>query len=311
MSELNYVFFGTSRFASIILSKLLQANLKPALVITVAGKPTGRSQNIKSSAVLELAQKHKLAIKEVINLKKDELISELKALNCSVGVLAALGKIVPLDLLNSFPKGIVNVHPSLLPKYRGPSPIQTALLKGDQETGITLMMLDKEVDHGPIIDQQTVSINNNETNIELEQRLAELSGNLLIKALPDYIAGKIEPKEQDHSQASFCAMIQRDDGKVNWSKSAKKIYNQWRSFTPWPGIFTTWQGKRLKLIKINLTNNQSSEPGLVIVDNNSLQIGCADYFLQITELQLEGGKQLAAGDFLKGHANINKSQLPS
>ncbi len=280
----------------------------PKLIVTVKGKPTGRSQQIKKSILFDWSQKNNLPIKEIDNLKEPSLIKEIAGLKCQLGILAALGKIVPSTLINSFPYGIINIHPSYLPKLRGPSPIQYALLAGFKKTGVTIMKLDEELDHGPILTQTEVDILPDELYPDLEHKLANLGADLLVKALPEYLARKFELIAQNHEQATFTKKISREHGRINWQNQALNIYNQWRAFWPWPGIFTNWQGQNLKLITIKVINLPSITPGLVRFDNN-LYIDAKNFSLLISQLQLAGGKELAAKDFIRGHQNFINSKL--
>ena len=299
-----FVFFGGADFSTEVLQYLLEAGWIPSLVITNKPQPVGRRQILTPSPVFDLAKQRQLPILEVAGLKGGEIVNQIQSTKSPLGILVALGMIVPQNLINVFSDGIVNIHPSLLPKWRGPSPIQYSLLNGDNETGVSLMLLDKEIDHGPILTREKVNIKPDDTFPDLSITLSNLGAKLLIEKVPDYVSGKLKATNQDHSMMTFCKMIKREDGLVDWHKKASQIYNQWRAFTPWPGIFTTWQGKRLKLIKINLTNVKASTPGLVLEQDGQLLINCADFCLRIDELQLEGGKALFAANFLKGHLRL-------
>ncbi|KKU39545.1 MAG: Methionyl-tRNA formyltransferase [Parcubacteria group bacterium GW2011_GWA2_46_39] len=194
-------------------------------------------------------------------------------------------------------------------KWRGPSPIQYSLLNGDDETGVSLMLLDAEIDHGPVVAQEKVLIEPDETYLELAKRLGEMGAKLLVDKVPDYLSGVIKPQTQDHSQATFCKIIKREDGKIDWSRPAREIYNQWRAFTPWPGIYTVWNNKRLKLLEVAPAEIKSSKPRLVTIDGKRLVIGCGQGCIEVNILQLEGAKPLSAADFVKGHRDLNNARL--
>ncbi|MFH1111706.1 MAG: methionyl-tRNA formyltransferase [Patescibacteria group bacterium] len=308
MYKFDYVFFGTSNFAGIILDQLLRTGLKPKLTITVQGKPAGRRQEIKKSPVFQLTDKLQLPTIEAASLKTPELVEKINELNCPVGILAAMGKIVPITLINGFARGIVNIHPSLLPKFRGPSPIQYALLNNEQTTGVTLIKLDQELDHGQIIFQQAVTIHPNETLVDLESRLAQISADLLIKTMPDYLVGKTQLVEQNHQQATYSKMIIRDDGKIDWNISAQEIYNQWRAFTPWPGLWTLWQGQRLKLIDLRISDIKV-KPSFIELSNNRVLVGTGTNSLELIKLQLAGRQEILATEFIKGRKNFINTKL--
>lgn len=304
-----FVFFGGADWSARILQQLITADWLPSLVITNQPHPEGRKQKMTQSAVFEVAKKFRLPAWEVKNLKDRNIQTKIYDLKPTIGILVALGMIVPSALIESFPKGIVNVHPSLLPKWRGPSPMQYSLLNGDTETAVSLMLLDKEIDHGPVLAQQKVNIELQETYAELSVRLSDIGSQLLLNKIPMYLSNTLIPITQNHSQATFCKMIKREHGQIDWQKKARQTYNQWRAFTPWPGIYTTWNGQRLKLIKISTTESKSTKSGLVTVDGDRLLVGCADNSIEVLELQLAGGKALLAKDFLRGHGDIAKSQL--
>ncbi|MEK7496280.1 MAG: methionyl-tRNA formyltransferase, partial [Patescibacteria group bacterium] len=205
---------------------------------------------------------------------------------------------------------IVNVHPSLLPLYRGPSPIQSAILNGDTTTGVSLILLDAEVDHGPILVQTEQIINLEDDAVSLSNKLAEQSVKMLVESLPKYLSGELKPIPQNHSAATFTKIINKADGQADFiNKTAEELNNQRRAFTPWPGLWTMWQGKRLKLLSTVPHNAVTTKPGLVTLVEDSLVIGTKSGALQINELQLEGGKPLKTKDFLLGHKSFINSLL--
>ena len=304
-----FVFFGGADFSTEVLQYLLEAGWIPSLVITNKPQPVGRRQILTPSPVFDLAKQRQLPILEVAGLKGGKIVNQIQSTKSPLGILVALGMIVPQNLINVFSDGIVNIHPSLLPKWRGPSPIQYSLLNGDDETGVSLMLLDAEIDHGPVVAQKKVLIEPDETYLELAKRLGEMGAKLLVDKVPDYLSGVIKPQTQDHSQATFCKMIKREDGKIDWSRPAREIYNQWRAFTPWPGIYTVWNNKRLKLLEVAPAEIKSSKPRLVTIDGKRLVIGCGQGCIEVNILQLEGAKPLSAADFVKGHRDLNNARL--
>ena len=223
------------------------------------------------------------------NLKDEEVFEQFKSLNSDICVVAAYGKIIPKRYLETPKYGFINVHPSLLPKYRGPSPVQTAILNGDAETGVSIMVVDEEVDHGPVIASQKFSILNFQfsNHDELARGLFELGSKLLIEVLPKYISGEIKPEPQDHSQATFTRMFTREDGRIDWSKSVREIYNLIRALNPEPGAWTTWKDKIINIKKAEL----------------------ADGELKIQTIQMEGKKETMLKEFLNGHPNFDVTKL--
>ena len=209
-----------------------------------------------------------------------------------LGVVASYGKIIPKKVIQSFPHGILNVHPSLLPKYRGPSPIQTAILNGDAETGVTIMKMDEQIDHGPILVQKKVPMTSYFAYGKLEVILAEAGAELLTKIIPDYIAGKIELKPQDHSRATYTKMLTRDDGKVDLEKDApEQIYNKFRAYEGWPGVFMYHVSRNTKQkIRVKILNCK-------LIDGK----------LEITQVQPEGRKIMSLKEFENGHGKLQNS----
>lgn len=307
-----FVYYGTSDFAATILKGLLDAGLTPSLVVSTAGKPAGRGLKTVPTPVASLAAERSLELLETNTLKAAEVQARLTQAATSYAVLAAFGKIVPQVVLDLYPKGIINVHPSLLPHYRGPAPMQYALRDGLTKTGVSLILLDAEVDHGPLLAQAPVSLEPTYDAPALSAALAQTSIKLLLKTIPAYLHGTVQPVAQDHTKATFTTMVTRTDGEANFTKTADELNNQRRAFTPWPGLWTTWHGKRLKLIATHIGTTSASNPvGTVNVVNDQLHITCGQGSLAITTVQLEGGKSLPAPAFLRGHSDFVGTRLPS
>ena len=304
--KISIVFFGTHYFAKEILQSLIEAkDISVDLVITKPDRKVGRKQKVQKTPVKRLAQKHKLAIDQPKNLKN----YELKPGTTDVGVTAQYGKIIPKHILNSPKNGIINVHTSLLPKYRGASPIQTALLNRESKTGVTIMKMDEGMDTGPILLQKTIEIAATDTYNNLSKKLAELGSSALLDAIPKYISGEIKPRPQDDTKATITEKITRERGEIDWNKSAEDIYNKYRAFTPWPGIWTTWNGKRLKLKQI-IKADKDIEPGKAQIKNGSLYIGTKSNSIEVTKIQLEGKQEMEIQDFINGYGDrINNTHL--
>jgi len=269
MENYKIVFIGTPKFGAVILEKLIK-HYKPVLVITNPDKPKGRNNIITPSPVKELALKHNIPVQHNFN-----------DINCDLIITAAYGKIIPEKIIDTPKYGSINVHPSLLPKYRGVSPIQTAILNGEKQTGVTIMLMDKEIDHGPILAQLKHKIADYPT---LEKELAKKGADLLIEVIPKYIKGKIKPQEQDHTKATFTKIIKKGDGKIDWNKSPQEIERQVKAFNPWPGTFTfdKKSGKRVKILEVEISNNE----------------------LLIKKVQPEGKKPMDYNDYLKGNDKL-------
>ena len=300
------IFFGTHEFATTILQGLIDSPLVDVeLVITQPDKPVGRKQELQPSPVKILAEKNNIKIQQPESLKTFDFTT-LQTFD--LAVVAQYGLIIPAELLDKPKYGFVNVHTSLLPKYRGASPIQSALINGETETGVTIMKMDKGMDTGSIILQKTLKIDENDTYTTLDKKLAEISILALLEAIPDYISGTLQPQKQNNSQATVCKLLTREDGKINWDKTTAEIYNLYRGLTPWPGIWTIWDNKRLKLLEV-IPGNEQLKSGEVKIQDDKLYIGTSDSSIEILELQLEGKQKMDTKSFVNGYKEINDTIL--
>jgi len=291
------VFFGTHDFAATILAGLLtDENISVELVFTQPDRKVGRKQEVEESPVKKLSLKHNLNIAQPESLKDYKLPTS----DFELAVVAQYGLIIPKSIIEAFPKGMINVHGSILPKYRGASPIQAALTAGETTTGITIMIMDDKVDHGPVLSQTSLPISPDDTFTTLSQKMALEGSKLLLDTLHKYIGGEITPQVQEHEQATFTKLISKDDGRVDFSKSAESIYNLYRGFTPWPGIWSMWNDKRLKLLKI-IKVEKTLPPGEVLLENKRIFIGCGQNSIEVLELQLEGKGAMSAEVFANGN----------
>ncbi|HRY52786.1 MAG TPA: methionyl-tRNA formyltransferase [Candidatus Portnoybacteria bacterium] len=297
------IFLGTPEFALPILEKLINSEYKPAAVFCAPDKPVGRQQTLTPPPVKVLAQKYGLLVYQPAN--KKELTEQIAELKPGLILSAAYGIIVPQEVLDAPKFSCLNIHPSLLPKYRGASPIQTAILNGDTESGTTIFKMDAKMDTGTIIAKETFPLSSQKlTTPELSKKLAELSAGLLLNILPDWLAGKIKPEVQNEALASYSRIIAKEDGQINWQKTAKEIEQQIRAFFPWPGSFSGQP--KIKILEAEASekkyNKQIGE--VFLTETNALAIQAGSGALIVKKLQAEGGKALLAEDFLRGHANI-------
>ncbi len=303
-TQLKTVFFGTHQFAVSILQSLINnPQISLELVITQPDKPVGRKKVLTPSPVKVLAEQHGIPVETPKGLKKYQLPEEL-----DLGITAQYGLMIREHILDAPRHGILNVHTSLLPKYRGASPIQTALMHGETVTGVTIMKMDIGMDTGPILLQKQLDILPDETYLELDARLAEIGAAALAEAIPGYTDGTLQPQAQDDSLATPCSLLSREDGKVDWNSSANEIYNRYRGLTPWPGIWTTWNDTTLKLLSVK-PSNASLKPGEVAWQDKQLLIGCGDGSLEILELQLAGSKAMDAASFVNGNNDFTHEIL--
>jgi len=294
---------GTPGFAVPSLRALLDAGAPILLVVTQPDRPKGRGRRVAAPPVKQLAQERGLEVYQPEKVKSAEAVERITARGPSCLVVVAYGQLLSAEILEIPPLGAVNVHASLLPKYRGPAPIHWALIQGEMETGVTTMFMDAGMDTGDILLQRKAVIQPEETAGSLHDRLAEEGARVLVETLDLLKRGSLEPKIQDSSQATYAPMLAKEDGKVDWHEEAKRICCRIRGLDPWPGSFTSWQGKRLKLFGCRaLSISTQAEPGTVIAAaEDGLQVAAGEGAVLIETVQLEGGRPLAVTDFLRGH----------
>jgi methionyl-tRNA formyltransferase len=303
------VFFGTPEFSEKFLSALIaDRDFSVVAVVCQPDAPVGRKKILTPPATKLLATEHGIPVLQPEKLKDQNVIDQLAALQADLFIVVAYGRIIPESILKLARLGTVNVHPSLLPKYRGPSPIQSAIVSGETETGVSIMLLDEQMDHGPILAQKKIDISGGETPETLREKAVAVATPVLIESLKKFAAGELIPKPQDDSQATICRLLTREDGRIDWSGTGSQIDAQIRGLTPWPGTWTTWNAVQLKIIKAQ-PSTESLPAGQVAILNHRLLIGTSTTALEILELQLEGAKALSAHDFLLGHREINHATL--
>lgn len=311
---MNIIFFGTSEFAVPALEALIAAGFKPIAVVTLPDRPRGRGLAVLPSPVKVVAEKHRIPILQPEKLSDPEFLKSYSETAWDAGVVAAYGKLIPQAVIDVPKKGFLNIHPSLLPELRGPSPIQYAILEDKETTGVTVMLVDAEMDHGPILLQEAAAIDPSDTAASLEGRLAQKGAELLIKALPQWLEGTLAAKEQDHSKATFSKKIPKERGHIRWTEPARSINRAIRAFRPWPGTFTfaARDGKqfRLNILEaVPFEHAPAKPPGLVERTKDGMIVWCADGYLRIARIQPEGKRAMAGEDFLRGYAAIIGSLL--
>ncbi len=296
--EPKIIFFGTPEFGSIILEKLAKNSYKPTLVVTTPDKPVGRKQIFTSSPVKLIAKKYNIPVEQPKNIENLKLIT--KSWKPDLIIVAAYSKIFPEKILKIPKYGCLNVHPSLLPKYRGPSPIQSTILNGDKKTGVTIILMDKKIDHGPIIANHELKIKEYEYSYEeLEKKLADLGGELLLETIPKWINNKINPQPQDEEKVSYTKIIKKENGKIDWLKSADEIERKIKAFTPWPGAYTFFKSKNGKTINLKILEADIAKKEIP----EKLSIECGKNYLIIKKLQPAGKKPMSGKDFKHGYGN--------
>jgi len=305
------VFFGTPKFPIAPLQALVESKLvQIEAVVTNPDKPKGRGRKMHAPPLKEEALKLGLTVLQPYSLRTDEkFLQQIKDIGADLFILSAYAKIIPKEYISIPPLGTINIHPSLLPKYRGPSPIQEAILNGEKKTGVTLIVMDEQFDHGPMLIQKELEIRERETYNELHDRLAELSAKILIDILPDYIDGKVKPVEQDHSKATYTKIFTRKDGEIDWKESADKIDRQIRALGHEPGMHTFYEGRTVKMLKIHKAEPDKrdfkKEPGTVVSDNREFFVQTGEGSLKLLEMQIAGKGRVTPQEFANGHPDFD------
>lgn len=281
------IFFGTPDFTVPVLQTLVDCGYQVSAVITQPDSEVGRKKALNPPPVKQAAEQLGIKVFQPTSLKDDAFFETFKSLEVGLVIVAGYGRIIPEKYLSIPRYGFLCVHPSLLPKYRGPSPIQTAILNGDKETGVSVMLIDKEMDHGPVLSIEKCELEPTATLQDAEKKLWGLGAQLLIKAIPPYIDGSLKPQEQNHNQATFTKLLTREDGRIDWSKPAQYTYNQIRALNPNPGTWTIWNGKIINIKKAEFYDDK----------------------IHIKTIQMEGKKDISFEEFLRGHSGFDISHL--
>ncbi|MDZ7798347.1 MAG: methionyl-tRNA formyltransferase [Patescibacteria group bacterium] len=300
------VFFGTPEFAVPSLKSLIRNNYQVIACVTRPDKPRGRHLKFRFSPVKKLAQKHNLKILQPTKINSPDFLKELKEIKPALFVVVAFGKILPKKIIDLPMFGTLNLHASLLPRYRGASPIHYALLNGDKKTGVTIMKMDEHMDTGPVVSQLEIDIQKKDNLSTLHDKLAQEGAQLLVNTLPDYFSYNINLKKQDESQATYTKVLKKEDGRINWSKSAKKIESKVRAFNPWPGAFTYYQNNLIKIKEGQTTGQASSKkPGYLFYKKNKILVTTDTNLFEIKKIQLAGKKALTASEFINGQKEFD------
>jgi len=304
MTPYRIIFAGTPDFAVPSLSTLHESDHEIIMVITQPDRPKGRGKKLKASPVKEKALALGLNIMQPTSINSPESIAQVQQLEPDILVVVAYGQLLKKPLLESPLQGVLNVHPSILPKYRGPAPIQWAILDGCHQTGISIIQLDEGLDTGDVLQLEKVSIHPKETAGMLHDRLARMGGDLLVDTINKMIRKDITPIPQDHSQATYARMLTKKDGLIQWDQSAQEIINFIRGMNPWPGAYTFIKNKRLKIFQAERVDNitEKHPPGTVLdAFPDEMWIATKAGGLSILEVQGESGKRMAIADYLRGN----------
>jgi len=303
MNALSVIFFGTSEFAVPSL-KALQEDERFIVkaIVTQPDRPVGRKQETRKSAVKLAAESFGIQILQFDSVKTPETVEILKDFNADTFVVASFGQIIPQTVLDIPKHGSINVHGSILPKYRGASPVAGAITAGEKETGVTIMLMDAKMDHGPVLTIAKEEIRNDDTTETLSLRLAKLGAEILPETIWNYVNDDLKPEKQNHDEASFVKILSRESGRIDWHKTAEEIERMVRAFAPWPGTFFELDGKRVKILKAGMGPETQKEPGTRFIHEGMPVVACGSgSSLFLKEAQMEGKRAMNGSDFLRGN----------
>ena len=305
--NISLIFWGTPEFALPSL-KVLQGgdNFELMAVFTQPDQKVGRHQEFEASAVKKWALERNISVFQ----EKTEFERVLTEMKPDLSVVVAYGGLIPGELLEIPGFKTINLHPSLLPKYRGAAPFQTALLNGDAETGVTVMKLTEKLDAGPVFGQREFTISEDMLAPDLELKLAELGAELLVEVIPAIVKENLSPTPQDEKQVTFCSKITREDGEIDWKgKTAGQIFNQYRAFYGWPGVYTVWGQKRLKILEMAVLEENLGELGQVTVRDDEVLVAAKEGALKLLRVQLEGKTPVSIAEFWRGYPDFAQAKL--
>jgi methionyl-tRNA formyltransferase len=302
MAGRRVIFMGTPAFACPPLQTLISRNEQLVAVVTQPDRPKGRGQKLMPPPVKELAIQHDIPVYQPLKVRSPDFIETIRSLRPDIMVVVAFGQILPKDLLDIPHYGCINVHASLLPRYRGAAPLNWCLINGESETGVTTMLMDPGLDTGPMLLKRSTSIDDHEDIVSLHDRMAVMGAALLAETLNGLYAGSIVPQAQDDSLSCYAPLLKKEDGLINWHRDARSIHNQVRGLLVWPGVWTFLDGQQLKVCRTRVADG-AGHPGRVLrADRDGIEVACLTGSLIIDELQLSGKKRLDAASFLAGYA---------
>lgn len=301
------IFMGTPDFAAASLEALIDSRHEIQAVVTQPDKPKGRKGELTPSPVKVIAKREGIKVYQPLKVRDEEFVDTLRAYNPDVMVVVAFGQIIPLSILKMPKYGCVNIHGSLLPKYRGAAPIQWAVLDGEKETGITTILMDEGIDTGDILLKKTIKIDTDETSGSLFDKLMALGAETILETLDELEKGSITPTKQGESPTAYAKMLTKAMGLIDFTRSAKELDCFVRGMDPWPSAYTLLAGKTLKLWKVRAVEKSGKAGSVIEIGKESFTIACGEGAIEVLEVQLEGKKRMSAGDFLKG-STLNKGQ---
>jgi len=296
------VFLGTPEFALPTLKALVSGGHQVVAVFTQPDRPKGRGNQLTESPVKVAAKALNIPVYQPERIRRPEPVEQLRQLAAEIMVVVGYGQIIPQAIIDLPRHGILNVHASLLPKYRGAAPIQWAIANGETETGVTIMQIDAGLDTGDMLLKATVPIGRDETAPQLSAQLAPIGAELLLQAMRQIEDGTVHRDRQNDAEASHAPILKKEDGQIDWSKSAQQIYNRLRGFTPWPGAFTNFRGQQLSILRARPVQRNASSPGSLEIEKPRVFAGCGgNTALELLEVQLAGKKRMPADAFANGY----------
>ena len=298
------VFFGSPDFAVPTLRALIDSPYRPVAVVTQPDRGAGRGRRLRRPPVAEVAAQSEIRVLQPPRLRDPEAMAEIAALAPDLQIVAAYGQLLPPAVLAAPQHGTLNMHASLLPRWRGASPVSAAIAAGDAETGATIMLVDETEDTGPILTQRATPIGERETAGELSDRLAELGAALLLETIRRWLAGEIAPQPQDNSLATRARRVRKEAGAIDWGQSAAQITRNIRAYTPWPGAFTLLDGQRVRLAAAAAEQGTGGAGEIVSVETDAIRVGAGEGIVAIERLQRAGKRELSAAEFARGAGDL-------
>jgi methionyl-tRNA formyltransferase len=311
-AQLDLVFFGSPAGATLALRAVIAREHRVIAAYTQPDRAAGRSGAPVPTPFRAAAEQAGIPVRTPKSLRDAAAQKELAGFKADAFIVVAYGKLLPPDVLRLPRLGTLNIHPSLLPKYRGPSPVQQAVLDGVPQTGVTVMLLDEGMDTGPVLAQESVRLRGDETAGALTGRLFEMGAELLAETLDRWVAGEVRPRPQAHAEATVTKLLSREDGEVDWLQPAERIARMVRAYDPWPGVHTRWRGQAVKILEARAVSGaERKPPGEVSTTEGGLLVATGVGALELLRLQLEGRRPLPANEFLRGHPDFASAMLPS
>jgi len=316
---LRVIFMGSPEFAVPSLERLVLNQYQVVTVYTQPDRPAGRGRSLASSPVKRAALALKLPVVQPVNLKGPEVVAQLAGLQPDVIVVSAYGQILPQSVLDIPRYGCINIHPSLLPRFRGASPVAAAILAGDEFTGVSVMLMNAGLDTGPVLARAQIPVSGQDTTGSLTAKLSLISAHLLLEVLPRWSRDELTPQPQDEAKATYCGSISKEQSEIDWHLAVTDIWRRVRAFQPWPGCYTIWGGRQFKIIEaVPLASEGNLEVGRVIALTPAMDGGGAAFgvgtgvgILGVSKVQMAGKRVMSAAEFLRGHKEFIGSILPS